>query len=158
MIEKVKEQKEAKKKEKEEIRKIKLKTANITIGSANISGIDFSKGFGKRKRVTLGDRIDKGISIVKGYKENGLSGAWEAIRGRRNYSEDNQKNSTNTGNRSFDININGSLKLTGDNGQSVDIIGELRKNPNLLRSLADMISKEIGIIEKGTYVPQRNGK
>lgn len=157
-IEKVKEQKEAKKKEKEEIRKIKLKTANITIGSANISGIDFSKGFDKRKRVTLGDRIDKGISIVKGYKENGLSGAWEAIRGRRNHSEDNQKNSTNTGNRSFDININGSLKLTGDNGQSVDIIGELRKNPNLLRSLADMISKEIGIIEKGTYVPQRNGK
>ena len=157
-IEKVKEQKEAKKKEKDEIRKIKLKTANITIGSANISGIDFSKGFDKRKRVTLGDRIEKGVSIVKGYKENGLSGAWEAIRGRRNHSEDNQKNSTNTGNRSFDININGSLKLTGDNGQSVDIIGELRKNPNLLRSLADMISKEIGIIEKGTYVPQRNGK
>lgn len=157
-IEKVKEQKEAKKKEKEEIRKIKLKTANITIGSANISGIDFSRGFDKRKRVTLGDRIEKGISIVKGYKENGLSGAWEAIRGRRNYSEDNQKDSQNTGNRSFDININGSLKLTGDNGQSVDIIGELRKNPNLLRSLADMISKEIGIIEKGTYVPQRNGK
>lgn len=157
-IEKVKEQKEAKKKEKEEIRKIKLKTANITIGSANISGIDFSKGFDKRKRVTLGDRIDKGISIVKGYKEDGLSGAWEAIRGRRNHSEDNQKDYTNTGNRSFDININGSLKLTGDNGQSVDIIGELRKNPNLLRSLADMISKEIGIIEKGTYVPQRNGK
>lgn len=185
-IEKVKEQKEAKKKEKEEIRKIKLETANITIGSANISGIDFSKGFGKRKKVmlgdrigkgfanisgidfskgfdkrrkvTLGDRIDKGISIVKGYKEDGLSGAWEAIRGRRNHSEDNQKDYTNTGNRSFDININGSLKLTGDNGQSVDIIGELRKNPNLLRSLADMISKEIGIIEKGTYVPQRNGK
>lgn len=157
-IEKVKEQKEAKKKEKEEIRKIKLKTANITIGSANISGIDFSKGFDKHKRVTLGDRIDKGISIVKGYKEDGLSGAWEAIRGRRNHYEDNQKDSKNTGNRSFDININGSLKLTGENGQSVDIIGELRKNPNLLRSLADMISKEIGIIEKGTYVPQRNGK
>lgn len=157
-IEKVKEQKEAKKKEKEEIRKIKLKTANITIGSANISGIDFSKGFDKRKRVTIGDRIDKGISIVKGYKENGLSGAWEAIRGRRNHSDDNQKDSKNTGSRSFDVNINGSLKLTSDNGQSVDIIGELRKNPNLLRSLADMISKEIGIIEKGTYVPQRNGK
>lgn len=157
-IEKVKEQKEAKKKEKEEIRKIKLKTANITIGSANISGVDFSKGFEKSKIVTLGDRIDKGISIVKGYKENGLSGAWEAIRGRRNYSENNQKGSTNTGSRSFDININGSLKLTGDNGQSVDVIGELKKNPNLLRSLADMISKEIGIIEKGTYVPQRNGK
>lgn len=156
-IEKVKEKKELKKKEKEEIRKIRLKTANISIGSANISGVDFSNRFNKLNRLTLGEGVDKAISIVKGYREDGLSGAWEAIRGRRNY-YDNTNNSINNKKNSFDININGSLKLTGENGQSVDIINELKSNPALLRSLADMISKEISILDKGTYIPQRNGK
>ena len=156
-IEKVKEKKELKKKEKEEIRKIRLKTANISIGSANISGVDFSNRFNKLNRLTLGEGVDKAISIVKGYKEDGLSGAWEAIRGRRNH-YDNTNNSINNKKNSFDININGSLKLTGENGQSVDIINELKSNPALLRSLADMISKEISILDKGTYIPQRNGK
>lgn len=156
-IEKVKEKKELKKKGKEEIRKIRLKTANISIGSANISGVDFSNRFNKLNRLTLGEGVDKAISIVKGYKEDGLSGAWEAIRGRRNY-YDNTNNSINNKKNSFDININGSLKLTGENGQSVDIINELKSNPALLRSLADMISKEISILDRGAYIPQKNGK
>lgn len=60
--------------------------------------------------------------------------------------------------KSFDININGSLKLTGDRGQSIDIIDELRKNPQMLRTLSDMIVKEIGYLDKGAYVIQKGNK
>lgn len=60
--------------------------------------------------------------------------------------------------KSFDININGSLKLTGDKGQTIDIIDELRKNPQMLRTLSDMIVKEIGYLDKGAYVIQKGNK
>ena len=60
--------------------------------------------------------------------------------------------------KSFDININGSLKLTGDRGQSIDIIDELRKNPQMLRTLSDMIVKEIGYLDKGAYIIQKGNK
>ena len=95
---------------------------------------------------------EKGGTIIKGFKEKGISGAWEAVKARKETVQENvQKQIPKT----FDININGSLKLTGDNGQSVDIISELRKNPQMLRSLADMIAKEIKYLDKATTVVQK---
>lgn len=100
------------------------------------------------------------VKINGGKPENGRGTSWEPIRETEEEKKAAQKNG-NAGekvNRDFNVNINGTLKLTGDNGQSVDIISELRKNPNMLRSLADMISKELDIIDKGTYVPSKNGR
>ena len=43
----------------------------------------------------------------------------------------------------MDITINGKLELSGDNGQSIDILNEIKNNPTLLRSISDMIVQNI---------------
>ena len=53
-------------------------------------------------------------------------------------------NNTTTPSHTFNININGSLKLTGDNGQTVDIIDELRRHPDIMRKLAVELARQIG--------------
>ena len=145
-------------KEKLGISKKKFGTANFTVGVANFNGRGLNGLLGNKQNViggaiSIGTKIkEKGGTIIKAVKEKGLSGAWEAIKEKK---EPKKETQTQTVPKSFDININGSLKLTGDNGQSVDIIGELRKNPQMLRSLADMIAKEISYLEKGTTVVQK---
>lgn len=151
------------KKKKLNIAKNRFGTANFTIGVANFGGRGLSsfttlfgrKGaihYGKKAVDTIKNAKDTAGVIIKGIRENGISGAWEAIKEKR---ESKKESQAQTAPKSFDININGSLKLTGDNGQSVDIISELRKNPQMLRSLADMIAKEISYLEKGTTVVQK---
>lgn len=100
------------------------------------------------------------VKINGGKPENGRGTSWEPIREteEENKSLYGNNREHDRANRDFNVNINGTLKLTGDNGQSVDIINELRKNPNMLRSLADMISKELDIIDRGNYVPSKNGR
>lgn len=91
---------------------------------------------------------------VKAVNETGRGSSWESVKPKPTY--DNETGRVNiTAPKSFDVNLNGSLKLTGDNGQSVDIITELRRNPQLLRGLADMISKEINYIDKGANVVRK---
>lgn len=151
-------EKVSKLKEKLGISKKKFGTANFTVGVANFNGRGLNGLLGNKQSViggaiSIGTKIkEKGGTIIKAVKEKGLSGAWEAIKEKK---EPKKETQTQTVPKSFDININGSLKLTGDNGQSVDIIGELRKNPQMLRSLADMIAKEISYLEKGTTVVQK---
>ena len=157
------------KKKKLSIAKNRFGTANFTVGVANFNGRGLNGLLGRKQSIiggaiSIGTKIkekgstvikaitERGSTIIKAVKEKGLSGAWEAIKEKKEPKKETQAQAAP---KSFDININGSLKLTGDNGQSVDIIGELRKNPQLLRSLADMISKEISYIEKGTTVVQK---
>ena len=125
-----------------------IRTAYFNIGTSYFEGELFKKG------------SEKSISISRGFRENGKSGGWEAVKERSSSNSNNNAvtEAQNSGKKDFNVNINGTLKLTSDNGQSVDIIGELRKNPQLLRSLADMISKEISTIDKGTYVSQKTGR
>lgn len=125
-----------------------IRTAYFNIGTSYFEGELFKKG------------SEKSISISRGFRENGKSGGWEAVKERSSSNSSNNAvtETQNSGKKDFNININGTLKLTSDNGQCVDIIGELRKNPQLLRSLADMISKEISTIDKGTYVSQKTGR
>lgn len=146
------------KKKKLNIAKNRFGTANFTVGVANFNGRGLNGLLGRKQSIiggaiSIGTKIkEKGGTVIKAVKEKGLSGAWEAIKEKK---ESEKETRAQAAPKSFDININGSLKLTGDNGQSIDIIGELRKNPQLLRSLADMISKEISYIEKGTTVVQK---
>ena len=157
------------KKKKLNIAKNRFGTANFTVGVANFNGRGLNGLLG-RKQSIIGGAISVGTKIkekggttikaiterdsttIKAVKEKGLSGAWEAIKEKKEPKKETQAQEAP---KSFDININGSLKLTGDNGQSVDIISELRKNPQVLRSLADMIAKEISYLEKGTTVVQK---
>jgi hypothetical protein len=53
-----------------------------------------------------------------------------------------------------DINLNGTLNLKGENGQSIDLMTELKNNPTMKRQLTEMISTEMGVIGKGGYVAQ----
>ena len=147
------EEKMSKRMEKLGVMKTKIGTANISVGVANFKGAGFEKVSSIRGNGLLGN----GSNLIRGTAENGKSGGWEKVKETSAYDRARAKAAMNAANapKTFDININGSLKLTGDNGQSVDIITELRKNPQLLRSLADMISKEISYINKGTNVVQR---
>ena len=157
------------KKKKLNIAKNRFGTANFTVGVANFNGRGLNGLFGRKQSIiggaiNIGTKIkekgsttikaiaERGSTIIKAVKEKGLSGAWEAIKEKKESKKETQAQAAP---KSFDININGSLKLTGDNGQSVDIISELRKNPQVLRSLADMIAKEISYLEKGTTVVQK---
>ena len=153
-IEKKKEEIDAKneKKKEEKIKhKMNIGAANISIGVANIKGIGLGETFNPLSIL----KNSPASLAIKAVKEKGFVSHFDKSKDKvkENYSEEKQ-----TSPKSFDININGTLKLEGNNGQSIDIINELRKNPQLLRSLADMISKEIGYLEKGTYVTQKSGK
>lgn len=157
------------KKKKLNIAKNRFSTANFTVGVANFNGRGLNGLLGRKQSIiggaiSVGTKIkekgsttikaiaERGSTIIKAVKEKGLSGAWEAIKEKKETKKETQAQAAP---KSFDININGSLKLTGDNGQSIDIIGELRKNPQILRSLADMIAKEISYLDKGTTVVQK---
>lgn len=151
-IDNKKEEKEAKELKKKEIKaknKMKFGTAIISVGVAKISGI--GPGFGMPNAIGKGvKKLGQGtISLIKGVKEKGIKGVFEDIKNGKGL--DDNKNENNK-DKTFNININGTLKLTGENGQSVDIIDELRKNPNMLRTLSNMIAKEIGYLDNGTYI------
>lgn len=148
------EEKMSKRQEKLEAMKTKIGTANISVGVANFTGPGFGNGTSIRQAF---DDVNNGKILIRGTSETGKGKGWEKVKEPSAYEHMRMKTAMENANspRTFDININGTLKLTGDNGQSVDIITELRKNPQLLRSLADMISKEISYLEKGTNIVQR---
>lgn len=128
-IEKKREEVEAKKEKKEE-QKAKAKANRMTIGYANISigsanlGSGLGMGFGP-------------VPILKAIAEKGFG--WVTNKKKDKSKEEENKNIPNT----FNININGTLKLTNDNGQSVDIISMLNSDPNLKRNLAELLYNEM---------------
>lgn len=132
-IDKKKEELEAKNAEKEEKGtakgRLKIKTANITIGVANISGLG----------------LFSGINLIKGVKEKGVE---NIIKNNTNNENDINKQTPNKP-HTFDININGTLKLVGDKGSSVDIIKEISQNEQLKREIAAMIGKQIDVLNRG---------
>lgn len=139
-IEKKKEEIEAKKEKNNENKirhKLKIDIADISIGKANI-------GFGEN------------FLNIKGVKEKGFVNSFDYIKEKNN--QKNLQRQNNDIRPTYDINLNGTLKLVGDNNQSIDIISELRKNPQILRSLADMISREVDNLRKGANVVQQSGK
>ena len=140
-----------------------LKVAHFTVGNAYFNGgigSGSKMGLGVIDKVRKNHRLRGGIlghqqELIKGKKEIGIPETYEGIRLPKSKDLGLRKQDNNEDNKipkSFDINIKGELKLTGDNGQSVDIIKYLNKNPQVLKSLADMISREIGKIDNGTTI------
>ena len=128
------EEKMSKRQEKLEAMKTKIGTANISVGVATFTGPGFGNGTSIRQAF---DNVNNGKILIRGTSETGKGKGWEKVKEPSAYEHMRMKTAMENANfqRAFDININGTLKLTGDNGQSVDIITELRKNPQLLRSL-----------------------
>jgi len=58
----------------------------------------------------------------------------------------------NIGPQSINININGSIKLEGKNGQSADITNELLKDSGFIRNITKMIEEQMGINKTGGRV------
>lgn len=54
----------------------------------------------------------------------------------------------------YDIELNGTLMVKGENGQSIDLVSELKNNPIMKRQLAEMISNEMNVINNGGYIAQ----
>lgn len=67
----------------------------------------------------------------------------------------NEKESNNSKPEDINLNINGSLKLTDGYGRSVDIVDTLKKEPNALRSLANLIAKELDKRKDGAYIQRQ---
>ena len=147
-IEKKKEELDAKKEKKEEKikQKIKIGVADISIGKANFNGIGINN--------SLSPKNNSDSVSIKGIKEKGRVSSFDKIKEKTKQNKIEENNTP----KDFNININGTLKLEGNNGQNIDIISEIRKSPQLLRQLTEMLAKEIIYLDKGTYVSQKNGK
>jgi hypothetical protein len=145
-IEVKKEEKEEKKAEKGVKNKFKINKAELYIGVANFSG-------GNSPFNLLGDGsidiIKAGIlgpiNTIKGIKEKGVSNIVKKDDSKEKEINTQTINKPNT----FDININGTLKLVGDKGSSVDIIKEISQNEQLKREIAAMIGKQIDVLNRG---------
>lgn len=143
--------------------RINIDKPNIIIDTATIKGIETQNTNIKKKNFeTVGDVVKKDSlfkthfsneakTLIKGKKETGESEVLTNFN-KVNHKTNDEKHASYP--HSFDININGSLKLIGDKGQSIDIIKELRQTPSLLRDLANMISNEISFIGSGNYYSQ----
>lgn len=129
------EKKELEKKKIKNQNKLRFGTANISVGVAKFGGIGFNPIFG-----LAGLATKTAGTIIKGKEEKGLKTSFDKMKDKTV----TNTNNTTTPSHTFDININGSLKLTGDNGQSVDIIDELRRHPEIMRKLAEELARQIG--------------
>ena len=163
---------------KKGISKKRIQNAVFNVEHANFGGKGMGMGFGssiakRRKKVlsalnpitmpikflkrekNLSKNLKDAVGVtIEGLKENGLSGAWEPIKVKREENSEKRsgRHDESVNNREFNININGTLKLTGDNGQSVDIIELIKKDKTLLTSLSSMISNEIKRMGHGSDV------
>ena len=129
------EKKELEKKKIKNQNKLRFGTANISVGVAKFGGMGFNPIFGLAGLATRTDG-----TIIKGKEEKGLKTSFDKMKDKTVANANN----TTTPSHTFNININGSLKLTGDNGQSVDIIDELRRHPDIMRKLAVELARQIG--------------
>lgn len=119
-IEKKKNANELKKQKIKEKNRMRIGTAEISIGVAKFGNLGSTK------------------PLIKGVEEKGYVAAFDKQREKaRTTYEENNKPTT------FDININGTLRLTGERGQSIDLIHELNHNEGMKRELASMLFNQI---------------
>lgn len=141
-----------KEKKKTVLRK-SAKTAAIAGGGLLIAGTAGLVTAVKNRPVAKQmDKADEKVRITPG-ADKGIETSWKKVTPTRmTPALQNQQPVIPS---KFDLTLNGTLKLTGDKGQTIDIISELRRNPQVLRSLSDMIAKEVSHINRGTNIVQK---
>lgn len=129
------EKKELEKKKVKEKNRMNIGVANISIGMAKFNNMGQGlMGLGVNSFGIMG-LATKGISsLIKGKEEKGTPSSFNKAK-EKNVSNNDMKLPSQT----FDININGTLRLASDNGQSIDLISELRGNPHLLSEVTRLI-------------------
>lgn len=129
------EKKELEKKKVKEKNRMNIGVANISIGTAKFNNMGQGlMGLGVNSFGIMG-LATKGISsLIKGKEEKGTPSSFNKAK-EKTMSNNDMKLPSQT----FDININGTLRLASDNGQSIDLISELRRDPNLLSQVTQLI-------------------
>ena len=131
------EAKEKRKKEREERRaeakKNRFNTATFEIGTAYISP----------------------ISIKGGKPEDGKSGHLSVMEKMRWRAEKEGNENGRSNNGPIEVKIDGKIELKTPNGQSFDIMAEIKKDPALLRKLTQEIIKEMNVQKYGGYKSSR---
>ena len=114
------------------------------------------KLFGTKKKIKKFETKSKksAAEILKGYStdikpilEKGNNAKYGAV--------NKANNDIHLKSDPHDIKINGTLNVKGQDGKTIDLVSELRNNPHMLRQVSDMISNEMGVLQKGTNVVQR---
>lgn len=113
-------------------------------------------GIGKKKKIKKFEAKSKKSAeeILKGYSsrvkpvlEKGANSTYGGV--------NKANNDIHLKSDPHDVKINGTLNLRGQDGKTIDIVSELRNNPHMLRQVSDMISNEMGVLQKGVNVVQR---
>ena len=133
------EKKELEKKKVKEKNRMNIGVANISIGMAKFNNMGQGlMGLGVNSFGIMG-LATKGISsLIKGKEEKGTPSSFNKTR-EKTMSNNDMKLPSQT----FDININGTLRLASDNGQSIDLISELRRDPHLLSEVTQLIISQM---------------
>ena len=129
------EKKELEKKKVKEKNRMNIGVANISIGMAKFNNMGQGlMGLGANSFGIMG-LATKGISsLIKGKEEKGTPSSFNKTK-EKTMSNNDMKLPSQT----FDININGTLRLASDNGQSIDLISELRRDSYLLSEVTQLI-------------------
>lgn len=149
--------------------KNKFGTAKIEVGTGYFGIKNQVQG-----KASLGERVQKtkgklkntfglvskvaqtGVSIIKGKKLDGESSVLDAFREYRKKNKEINEGKKEVNNGPLDVNINGTIKLEAPNGQSFDLLAEIKRNPALTRQLAEVIMKEWNTMRHGAYVDDKN--
>lgn len=113
-------------------------------------------GIGKKNKIKKFEAKSKksAAEILKGYSTN-IKPVLEKGNNAKYGAVNKANNDIHLKSDPHDIKINGTLNVRGQDGKTIDLVSELRNNPHMLRQVSDMISNEMGVLQKGTNVVQR---
>lgn len=151
-----------KKKAKDEERKQKrqnirenIGTANITVGQGYFNGTGFNSlglvGVGLNSLKAGMGALGQGIKVLRGKKEDGnsqeLQAFKKAVEAKRNESRREDNQAANNG--KLEVNFTGEIKLESANGESIDLLKEIRGNQRLMNQLTEMIIEKMNERKRG---------
>lgn len=136
------------------ISKNKFGTAEFEIGTA------YFGGRGIRGRGNLVETVFPAAQRIKGSRLDGKSKEFSILETlnlakKKEERQQAQRKPEEKKNEPINVNINGTIKLEAPNGQSVDIMKEIKKNPQLMNELTQMIIKSMNKQQHGGYVSDR---
>lgn len=136
--------------------KIGLGTALLgPIGGLAVGASMLYKNYKKKENSLKHSSGKSAKEILDSYKTNGIKPIPEKGTASTYGGVDKTNKDIHIKSDPHNINLNGTLNLRGENGQSVDLISDLKKNPDMMRNLAGMVSNEMSVIQKGANVIQR---
>ena len=132
-------------KRKQEIKE-RIGTAKFEIETAYFAG----KGI-------RGDRSSNisPVRVLRGRREDGSSETLNTFKRLRSRNVQTTAGTTQIEHKPMDVNVNGTIELKVPNGQSFDIMAEIKKNPKLLTELTQAIIKNMNTQQYGTYREDR---